>query len=140
MRTSSSYVLLLLMALALAMTQSCSGLFKRYHVHIVNNLEGGITNDLYLQCKSGDDDLGMQRVRAKDEFHFTFRKNLWGTTLYWCNFGWGKSHGGSFKVWWGGKNFTSTTGRNCVWSARNDGLYLLNVRINQFTRYYLWDK
>ncbi|EEF45213.1 conserved hypothetical protein [Ricinus communis] len=74
------------MALALAMTRSCiCSPLKKYHVRIINNLED--TYDLYLYCKSGDDDLGFHELKINDQYHFTFRENLWGTTLYWCNFG-----------------------------------------------------
>ncbi|WCJ23886.1 Plant self-incompatibility protein S1 family [Euphorbia peplus] len=146
MRALRSY-LLLFMALAVAMADSslCTPL-TRYHVHIINNLEGNEV--LRVSCKSKQDYLGLHKLKANKQFSFSFKENFWRTTLYWCNFNWtdknGNHHHTNKKIWWdemneGGIPLISRSGKNCIWSARHDGLYLLDNRENQYGKVYLWE-
>lgn len=132
--------LLLVLALLGSKPWPCKGttnsFLPKYHVHIVNNLSDNI---LYVHCKSKDDDLGSHALPVNSEFQFSFRINLLGTTLFWCNFNWGNGRGGSYKVFWYGTGLTRKCNyKNCIWSARDDALYLLNLFENKAEKYYDW--
>ncbi|KAJ4846683.1 hypothetical protein Tsubulata_049343, partial [Turnera subulata] len=105
-------------------------LSRRYHVRIVNNLNSNI---LDLHCKSGDNDLREQDISKNSDFGFSFCKNYWGTTLFWCNFNWGDNHGGGYHIWWDkqeGYTECPCPHYHCIWSARDDGLYLKETTIS----------
>ncbi|KAK9138522.1 hypothetical protein Sjap_009116 [Stephania japonica] len=57
--------------------------FDEITVHIRNQISP--ESVLYLHCRSKDDDLGVHYIYFDQEFHWHFRVNLWGTTLFWCN-------------------------------------------------------
>ena len=60
-------------------------------VKIINKLDKGFA--LTIHCKSGSDDLGVQVLQPNGVFSFTFKPNIWKTTLYFCSFRWnGKSY------------------------------------------------
>ncbi|GKV50352.1 hypothetical protein SLEP1_g57060 [Rubroshorea leprosula] len=56
------------------------------HVQISNDIGHGI--ELIVHCKSGDDDLGEQKLQYQGTWGFRFRPNIWGTTLFFCSFKW----------------------------------------------------
>ncbi|KAJ9182190.1 hypothetical protein P3X46_006213 [Hevea brasiliensis] len=136
---SNQLALLLVLALIASEPWPChavKGIFPKYHVHIVNNLTNNILN---LHCKSKDDDLGPHALPVNTEFHFSFRVNLFGTTLFWCNFNWGNGRGGGYKVFWYGKGLARKCNyKNCIWSARDDAIYLMNFFANKYEKYYDW--
>ncbi len=51
-------------------------------VTIVNQLG----EDLVLHCASANNDLGVQTLVNLQEYGFRFRENIWGSTLFWCDF------------------------------------------------------
>ncbi|KAF4355342.1 hypothetical protein F8388_026612 [Cannabis sativa] len=55
-------------------------------VEIRNNLEGNV--ELKVHCKSKDDDLGIRVLNFNETFTFTFLRNFWQTTLFFCGFRW----------------------------------------------------
>ncbi|EEF45215.1 S-protein homolog 21 [Ricinus communis] len=132
-------VIVLLVLLILAMGRCCLGIGERYHVHIINDLT---RHTLNVHCKSKDDDLGPHLLQLGEEFHFTFRVNFWGTTLFWCNFKWGKNHGGDYHIFWYRDDLLYDCGyeqKNCIWSARNSGMWLMNIPDGiQFYKRYDW--
>lgn len=142
MRAIKGYVGVILLYI-LGMGQACLGIKigERYHVYIVNDLNQDV---LYVHCKSKDDDLGSHGLQVKDKFHFTFRVNVWGTTLFWCNFNWGNiNHGGGYHIFWYKDELVYKCGykeKDCIWSARNDGIYLKNIPENQFQIFYEWQR
>ncbi|KAF8020574.1 hypothetical protein BT93_G1109 [Corymbia citriodora subsp. variegata] len=58
----------------------------RTEVQIVNNLPGGPL--LTVHCKSKDDDLGIHGISSGNQWGFSFKPNIWGTTLFFCSFQW----------------------------------------------------
>ncbi|KAJ9182191.1 hypothetical protein P3X46_006214 [Hevea brasiliensis] len=141
MRAIKGYVALFLL-LILGMGEACLGIKigERYNVYIINDLNQDVLN---VHCKSKDDDLGAHKLQVKEKFHFTFRVNLWGTTLFWCNFNWGNNinHGGGYRIFWYKDDLLRKCGykeKECTWSARNSGIYLKNVPENQFQIFYEW--
>jgi len=65
---------------------TCTALGPRSTVVVTNKLEGG--PDLFLHCRSADDDLGVQDLRPDASFSFSFRTKYFATTLFHCSFQW----------------------------------------------------
>ncbi|XP_004516956.1 S-protein homolog 5-like, partial [Cicer arietinum] len=63
-------------------------------VHNVLGIRVSITNTLEnnkvltVHCKSADDDLGVRVLAFNDGFDWSFRKNFFGTTQFYCSFKW----------------------------------------------------
>ncbi|EEF28530.1 S-protein homolog 1 [Ricinus communis] len=133
--------ILLFLALALATNHTCLGfcITQRYDVHIINNLSNN--NFLGLHCWSGDDDLGTHELSPSDEFHFHFCTNVFGSTRFWCDFNWNRNqYGGRFEVFWDWPELSEMcNSESCVWSARDDGLYLLDAAGQKFVKEYIWE-
>jgi len=53
-------------------------------VNIINKVGGAIT----LQCASKDNNLGSSVLGNQQNYFFDFYQNIWGSTLFWCNFTW----------------------------------------------------
>lgn len=98
-----------------------------YTVFIVD----GQINNLKVHCKSGEDDIGDKKLTVPQYFHWTFRMNFVGTTLYVCDFRWMTSNDNVLK----NKTFDVFDMRisfmcgerfdvnNCYWLVREDGFY-----------------
>ncbi|KAL0561703.1 hypothetical protein IC582_002143 [Cucumis melo] len=100
---------------------------QKWHVHVVN----GLTNDtLSVHCKSKDDDLGPHNLLSIGaEFQWSFKINVWRTTLYWCLLH--KPNADvSFDAFWVERKhiwlFYRCMNQNCIWIAKDDGIYLRN--------------
>ncbi|KAH8933886.1 hypothetical protein BDL97_18G054200 [Sphagnum fallax] len=91
-------------------------------VTILNQLgAGGV---LSLHCMSRDNDLGQQYLQPGENFGFSFHTNFWGTTQFWCTFGW-NSHKDAFTVW-RGPGFWRNHSQDCyqcLWYVRPEGFY-----------------
>ncbi|GLU07862.1 hypothetical protein SLE2022_248010 [Rubroshorea leprosula] len=142
MRSISLINVNLFLLLSLTMTHSSLAFVidrNTYHVHIVNNLSRDL---LTLSCKSKDDNLGLHELGIGQSFSFKFHVNLFKTTLFWCNFDWGeKDHWNSIKVFYYDELFLQYCDyQNCNWSARDDGIYLQNLRREHqpFELMYSW--
>lgn len=104
-----------------------SALLPKWHIHVVNGLSK-VT--LFVHCKSKDDDLGVHNLVTRgDEFQWTFQVNFWATTLYWCYLK--KPNADvSFESFWVEQTHMwlqyRCTDKNCIWTAKDDGIYLRN--------------
>lgn len=101
--------------------------FERWHIHVLNGLSNAT---LFVHCKSKDDDLGDHNLLGRgDEFQWTFKTNFWMTTLYWC-FMHKPNADVSFDSFWIEKRHMwlnyRCTDKNCIWIAKDDGIYLRN--------------
>ncbi|KAK9102499.1 hypothetical protein Sjap_019753 [Stephania japonica] len=107
------------------------------HVHVWNDVSS--TVKLNLHCKSGDDDLGQQVLAYQQEFTWSFRGNIFARTLFWCAMNWANSTGHvfqqSFVVY---ESKVTPCGKNCVWSARMDGVYFLDSFTGAYVLKYNW--
>ncbi|XP_022143852.1 S-protein homolog 74-like [Momordica charantia] len=137
--TNRYVVVLLLVMVALV---GASGLpLGRWNVHIVNKLNNDV---LAVHCKSKDNDLRYQRLVPGADFHWSFRVNVWGTTLFWCNLQKSSAYASFDTFWPESKNqwlryrCTDRTKGNCIWTAKDDGIYLKNIPDNVEELVHKW--
>ena len=114
---STTLILVLLLAFA-AIMANCAR--EVQSVDIINQ----IPEPVFVQCKSANDNLGPHTLNYGQDYFWSFHSDVWGTTLYHCDFHWGTRYQG-FPVWqdigiWGhGHKYC----RHCEWFVRPDGFY-----------------
>ncbi|PQM37542.1 hypothetical protein Pyn_06996 [Prunus yedoensis var. nudiflora] len=135
---SSISMLLLALPIFLSQTQVTYSLFNKYRVHIIN----GLTNEtLTAHCKSKDDDLRVHALAVDQEFSWEFRINFFDRTLYFCNLVWKGGHK-TFDAFLVDEKalLNACSSSDCMWRARDDGIYLFNYPHKQFRLKYQWEK
>ncbi|KAK7393330.1 hypothetical protein VNO78_21883 [Psophocarpus tetragonolobus] len=113
--------------------------FIKWHVYIVNGLSNN--QNLWVHCKSSDNDLGTQILSQGSNFTWSFRIDFGHSTLFWCHL---KKENvcesARFDAFWFDDRLFEKCGwKNCVWTARDDAIYLttLDGKVSQL--YYQWD-
>nr|KYP64203.1 hypothetical protein KK1_018794 [Cajanus cajan] len=91
-------------------------IFPKTHVRVTNTLEGGL--DLTVHCKSRNDDIGVQYLRPNAFFQFSFRANLFGSTLFFCGFRW-KNAFHWFDIYVASRDEKRCD--NCFWVVKKNG-------------------
>ncbi|XP_011659759.1 S-protein homolog 74-like [Cucumis sativus] len=122
----------------------------RYHVHVLNGpyyvhvLNGLNHHSLDVHCQSKDNDLGHHYlVKHGDDFQWNFIENLWRTTLFWCRLEKSDAYV-SFESFWPEslKNpwlrHRCGTQLTCLWTAKDDGIYLRNMPTNADEFVHKW--
>ncbi|KAL5712775.1 hypothetical protein ACHQM5_014912 [Ranunculus cassubicifolius] len=83
--------------------------------------------DLYVHCKSADNDLGPHVLAYKDYTHWEFVVNFFNTTKFWCTMSWvdsdGQEYYGSGDVYNRGQVKHCQDKFWCKRYARKDGVY-----------------
>uniref|UniRef100_A0A3Q7GPG1 S-protein homolog n=1 Tax=Solanum lycopersicum TaxID=4081 RepID=A0A3Q7GPG1_SOLLC len=113
---------------------------SRIEVHVVDALPN---NDipLSLHCASKDDDLGYHYPKVGDDFHFHFYPKLFGHTLFFCHFWWGKKDA-AFDVYtyelspncsWDDRSISY-----CYWKVQEDGFYM-GPSLNEVKKMHDWN-
>lgn len=100
-----------------AIDLSTMAMASKADVNIFNNL--GENQILTFRCASGDRNLGTHTLPWGEKWGFGFIPNIWGTTLYHCNFAW-NGHTQGIKVWTQGFPFPCM---HCEWRVAQDGFY-----------------
>ncbi|KAL4383584.1 hypothetical protein GQ457_15G024770 [Hibiscus cannabinus] len=104
--------------------------FRTWNVHVVN----GLSNNkiLLVHCKSKDDDLGEHHLSVGSETQWHFKLNLIKSTLFFCYMASESDHVHvSLDVFWDDqKLFYKCNRENCIWIAKDDGIYLKNIPDN----------
>lgn len=59
-----------------------------------------VNDSIIVHCQSKDTDLGSRVVQPEMNYFWTFRPNIFGMTLYWCDFFWLKKKQ-TIQVWKG---------------------------------------
>lgn len=101
--------------------------FIRWHVTVVNGLNDAVA--ISVHCRSQDDDLGLQTLPPTADFSWSFEANFFHSTLFWCRLrkggsGVGNSVTVAFKVFWHDVRLFERCGwKNCIWIAKDDGIY-----------------
>ncbi|XP_057428962.1 S-protein homolog 5-like [Lotus japonicus] len=93
--------------------------FWRKTVRIINDL-GDDSTQLYVHCRSKDDDIGEHYLTNGQFIEWSFNVNIWRTTLFWCNFAW-NSEQQSFDIYT--RKDYNTCKAQCWRSIRPDGAY-----------------
>ncbi|XP_004139726.1 S-protein homolog 74-like [Cucumis sativus] len=112
----------------------------RYYVHVVN----GLSNyDLGVHCQSKDNDLGYQHlINRGDDFQWNFKVNIFGTTLFWCKLEKQDAYVSFESFWPESRNFwlrdRCGPQGNCIWTAKDDGIYLRNNPTNVDEYVHKW--
>ncbi|KAK2985182.1 hypothetical protein RJ640_010471 [Escallonia rubra] len=79
--------LLMIIAFSFACTTWARYSYPTYELHVISRIPQSYP-PLTIRCQSKDDDLGYHTLYAGDDFHWHFRSNAIGTTLYFCHFWW----------------------------------------------------
>ena len=85
-------------------------------VIVGNDLQGG--QDLFVHCKSADDDLGVQHLHPHGYFSWSFEINFFRTTLFHCSFQW-ESVLHRFDIYKASRDANICS--LCSWVVREDG-------------------
>ncbi|KAE8660776.1 26S protease regulatory complex subunit 4 family protein [Hibiscus syriacus] len=127
----SSNGFLLVVAFAILFIAHGQGLppeFTRWYVHVVNGLSNGRT--LFVHCNSKDDDLGGRNLDPETDFNWSFRQHVLRRTLFWCYVSKDGAHA-SFKVFWQDVLlFHKCAWKDCIWIAKDDGVYIKDLARN----------
>ncbi|XP_022143694.1 S-protein homolog 1-like [Momordica charantia] len=113
-----------------------------WHVNIVNELNSEQT--LFVHCQSKDDDLGEHNISVGTQYSFAFKDNIWGTTLFWCYLRKPNNSHADFDVYWvdNGKGYwlyTRCNWKTCIWIAKDDGIYIKDIPVNQDQLIHKWE-
>ncbi|KAK8635663.1 hypothetical protein V6N13_004390 [Hibiscus sabdariffa] len=107
-----------------------NSLFGTWHVHVVN----GLSNNkiLLVHCKSADDDLGERHLTVGSETQWHFKIAIIGSTLFFCFMASDSDHVHvRLDVFWLDQElFYRCNYKHCIWTARDDGIYLKNIPDN----------
>ncbi|KAI3423366.1 uncharacterized protein J3R85_011102 [Psidium guajava] len=109
--------------------------FSEVHVSVKNRLGSG--KNVTLHCQSKDDDLGEQTVADGGQFEWDFNVNVWGTTLYYCDMGWGKSQDYHFDAYSHARDSVRCN-TQCLWLVSEEGMYGLNGQTGFWEYIYQW--
>ncbi|CAN8324405.1 unnamed protein product [Cochlearia groenlandica] len=111
--------------------------FSQWQVTMVNGLSTQET--LFIHCKSKEDDLGEQYLSVEDRFSWNFGENMIHTTLFWCYIS--KDDGYvNVNVFWDDVILFHRCGwKNCVWTAKRDGVYLRNFATGEDVLSKTWE-
>lgn len=110
--------------------------FREFNIEIHNDLQMYILDS---HCYSKDDDLKLHVLFPNDKQSWSFRGNWLGTTNFHCKLEWENGYL-EFDAFSNDVEFlTKFCGESsCVWSARQDGVYLTN-QDGQSVLYDRWE-
>ncbi|KAK8614889.1 hypothetical protein V6N13_068678 [Hibiscus sabdariffa] len=113
--------------------------YTKWHVHVVN----GLSNNkiLLVHCKSADDDLGIHNLAVDSETQCNFKLNLIGSTLFFCYMASESDHvHARLDVFWEDPNlFHVCDWKRCIWTAKDNGIYLKNIPENHDEFMHGWE-
>lgn len=133
-----NYALLLVLAFSLVQPPITQSLFNKFHVHVGNGLSNATFN---AHCYSKDDDLGTHVLPGQAEFSWKFRINLKANTKFFCKTWWAKGRLDFVSFHVEEKFLMDDCGATtCVWTARDDGMYLYRYKNHSLVKTYDWVK
>ncbi|KAM7252095.1 hypothetical protein ACFE04_023978 [Oxalis oulophora] len=98
----------------------------RLRIEMTNNIGPGL--NLVAHCRSADNDLGPQVLKPKEKYEFSFKPNIWGSTMYYCQFIW-DFYVHSFNIYVYTRD-EPVCEHECIWeitkkgACRHDGSYM----------------
>ncbi|KAE9613635.1 putative plant self-incompatibility S1 [Lupinus albus] len=103
-------------------------------VSVMNELGNDFT--LFLHCKSKDDDLGVHAVANGQAQTWSFRLNVIGTTLFWCNIKWSNTTK-NVEIYNAATDDAQCLSQ-CRRSVRQDGIYYYWQFKTYWYKKYIW--
>ncbi|KAJ8763918.1 hypothetical protein K2173_003700 [Erythroxylum novogranatense] len=120
--------ILVLVLYASAMQRSFAEMEPGRNIHITPVITVRIFNELVedkadvtIHCKSKDDDLGVHVVPFGKTYEFSFRENIWGSTLFFCGFN-SKGRSVVFDVFESKRDYERIL-KYSIWRVRKDGVH-----------------
>lgn len=107
-------------------------------VRVENDLRHGV--NLLMHCHSKQDDLGQQVLSYWQGKEWSFKVNIFLTTMYWCNFRWvsdGITKEKSFKIYEARRDYKKCAAK-CLRSVRGDGVYFYDEFNDIWEKEYWW--
>ena len=137
-----SFFLVIVLAFGISTALTTSKILDKHYVRIVNNLDNYV---LFYHCKSKDDDLGLRKLQPGENWQFSFQVNFFETTLFFCNFWYTNSSKIKFHAVFDvfSTNFELIQhcgGYDCIWIAKDDGLYLYNSETKMALKEHDWER
>ncbi|XP_073282875.1 S-protein homolog 2-like, partial [Primulina huaijiensis] len=88
-----------------------------YTIYVANKLPPN-SDPLQIHCASKNNDLGFHNLTTNQEFNWSFCTRVFGRTLFFCHFWWGKKdvQFDVFKDSWAKR----CSGDQCYWAAKSD--------------------
>ncbi|XVF21439.1 hypothetical protein REPUB_Repub12eG0090500 [Reevesia pubescens] len=111
--------------------------YKTWHVHAVNGMSHN--KILFLHCKSRNNDLGIHNLTVGTEFDWKFKPQIFGKTLFWCYMASDNVHASFDVFWYDNDLFYRCNWKQCIWIAKDDGVYLKNVPENYDEFRHKWE-
>ncbi|GAB2295373.1 hypothetical protein Dimus_029544 [Dionaea muscipula] len=103
----------------------------------VSNWQGGLP--LEVHCKSKDNDLGVYTIADNENFLWSFRPNIRGTTLFYCNVS-SQTYGvAKFQAYNHHRDKMRCTSF-CAWLVRANGVHGFNQKIQEEDMLIQWEK
>ncbi|KAL5981757.1 hypothetical protein ACLOJK_015820 [Asimina triloba] len=121
--------------LVVLMSLSTSAVLNKVHVSLMNRLGDG--KSMNIHCQSKDNDLGEHTVAEGEEFSWDFSVNAFGTTLFYCDLGWGKISDFHFDSFSAGRDRRRCSSQ-CLWLVAKEGVYGLNDETGLWEFMYGW--
>ena len=94
-------------------------------------------NQLTVHCKSCDDDLGVHKLTPWASYDFSFRPNLWGTTLFYCFFQWPSSFY-YFNVYIEKRDIDNCESSLCSCHVSEKNVCMFNYKTDNYDIFYNW--
>ncbi|XP_057451209.1 S-protein homolog 29-like [Lotus japonicus] len=112
--------------------------WHKTHVSVVNNLGDGV--NLFIHCRSKNDDLGPYILPNGNHFRWSFKLNFLLTTLFWCNIRWVSGSTTlvkSFDIYYAKRDNQQCIAK-CYRSIQPDGVYFYDEFKNIWWKEYAW--
>ncbi|XP_004309768.1 PREDICTED: uncharacterized protein LOC101313175 [Fragaria vesca subsp. vesca] len=106
---------------------------KKYFVRIVNNLDGN--QELTFKCFSEDDIIGPRTIPPNEQFEFEFRETLF---TFFQRSAWYSNYTCDFQAFNQKAVDAHCGGVHCIWTARQDGMYLFNIQTQEYVKKSDW--
>ncbi|KAF5941821.1 hypothetical protein HYC85_019463 [Camellia sinensis] len=103
---------------------------RRYDVYVINGFKNNSSLPLVIWCASGEDDMGGRALQEGDDFSWSLKTKLWGTTLFSCTMKWDRlrKRFSAFQVQRDSHRCAPL--RKCFWLVKEDGFYFSNDGLN----------
>ncbi|KAL2342384.1 hypothetical protein Fmac_003669 [Flemingia macrophylla] len=102
-------------------------------VRVKNDLKNGIV--IYLHCRSKNDDLGQHSLVVGEQQEWSFKDNIFDSTLFWCTLDAGNWQF-KFEIYSAKRDTKCTT--ECDRSIRSDGAYFWNQLDKVWEKRFSW--